>query len=100
MFELDGPVLGFVVGAAVIGWTVGFVEGTLVGIADAEGASLSVLDGRPDFDGYPVGKMLGSDAMVGRLEGTPEGNEVTVIDGRPDCEGEELGVEEGWPACK
>ena len=76
------------------------MEGTSVGIADTEGASLSALDGRPDFDGIPVGKILGSAAMVGRLEGTPEGNEVTVVDGRPDCEGEELGVEEGRPACK
>jgi hypothetical protein len=40
------------------------------------------MEGRPDFDGAPVGNMLGNFESVGRLEGNSDGKE--VVDGCPD----------------
>ena len=60
------------------------MEGKSVGIADIEGAALLAVEGRPDFDGAPVGNILGKLEIVGRLEGNLEGKGVTFVDGRPD----------------
>jgi len=57
--------------------------GILVGTADTEGASLSARDGHSDFDGDPVGKILGRVEVVGR----PDGSKVGDIDGWSVWEG-------------
>jgi|EP00975_Prorocentrum_lima_P036889 hypothetical protein len=65
----------------------GTMVGILVGTADTEGASLSARDGHSDFDGDPVGKILGSVEVVGRLEGRPDGSKAGDIDGWSVWEG-------------
>lgn len=74
------------------------MEGTSDGAVDADGAALLAMEGRPDFDGAPVGNMVGNFESVGRLEGKFDGKE--VVDGCPDWEGATLGDAEGRRYCK